>query len=157
MKYNIARPQIQSGDLIGITHDGIGSDIVCFFTRSKFSHVAIAWRVGERVMLLEAVIPRVRIFPLSKNRPFTWVPLGKPLNQETEEYALSKIGEEYSVQEACKGLFGLTKKDNKWQCAEYARAILRKNGMMFDVESTPEAIMSRGLKINGGISYSVEA
>jgi hypothetical protein len=162
MLYNDIRNTIQPGDLIAFTHTGwnswedIQSQIVRIFTRSEYSHVGIAWPVGGRVMLLEAVVPEIRIFPLSKLLPFYYLPItgvvGK-WNDDAEEYALSRVGEKYSKLEAIKGFFGATKDSNKrWQCAEYARAILHRAGLSVDCKDTPTAlvreVMQRGIQLN---------
>lgn len=63
---------------------------------------------------------------------------------------MSKIGENYSIMEACKGLFGWTRDDNLWQCAEYSKGILQVNNLQFAKQSTPESVINTGLCINGG-------
>ena len=71
-KYSEYRDQIKSGDLLAWSHRGFRSwhdfkvQAVRLFTQSEYSHVGIAWVVGGRVFVIEAVEPRVRIFPLSK-------------------------------------------------------------------------------------------
>jgi hypothetical protein len=97
-KYSEIRSQIKSGDLLAFRHEGWKSwhdfkvQLVRMFTRSEYSHVAVAWVVGERVMVVEAVEPCVRIFPLSKLGSFYWIPLNAPWKKETEEKALSYVG-----------------------------------------------------------------
>ena len=54
-----------------LTHDK--SIAVCLegmFTRSTYAHVGLAWVIGGRVFVLEAVKPRLRIYPLSKYANF---------------------------------------------------------------------------------------
>jgi len=146
LDYKTARPLIQSGDIIAFTHNGWGSlsdiesQIVRMATRSEYSHVGIAWPVAGRVMTLEAVVPMIRIFPLSKLLPFYWISLDKPLVPEAEEFALSRVGESYSKWEAIKGFFGKTKDNEKWQCAEYVNSVLRKTGGV-SRKDTPSAVV----------------
>lgn len=147
MDYKTARPLIQPGDIIAFTHEGwhswseIESQIVRMFTRSEYSHVGIAWPIAGRVMILEAVVPMIRIFPLSKLRPFYWLSLNNRLTPEAEEFALSRVGESYSKLEAIKGFLGKTTSDQKWQCAEYVKSVLRAAGCLYPGKDTPSAVV----------------
>lgn len=140
---------IQSGDLIAFSHEGWGSwsdiesQIVRMLTRSEYSHVGIvAPEMSGRCMLFEAVIPKVRVFPLSKLLPFYWIQIGSPLNQEAEEFAFSRVGEEYSKLEAIRGYFNSTKDDRFWQCAEYSRGILGFNkSLPVGIKATPTSLV----------------
>lgn len=147
MLYNDARPLIQSGDVLAFSHEGwtsksdLESQAVRFFTRSEFSHVALAWVVAGRVFALEAVVPMVRIYPLSKLGDFYWLPMRHPLIEQAEEYALSRIGEQYSKWEAIRGFFNRNKDDASWQCAEYVLAVLRSAGVDLACHATPTAVV----------------
>jgi hypothetical protein len=138
---------IQPGDIIAFTHEGwnswndIQSQIVRIFTRSEYSHVGLAWPIAGRVMIIEAVVPMIRIFPLSKLLPFYWLPLGSPLTPEAEEFALSRVGEEYSKLEAIRGFLGKTRENEKWQCAEYVKSVLRVTGCNYPGKDTPSALV----------------
>jgi len=98
---------------------------VRIFTRSEYSHVGIAWAVGGRVLVLEAVSKGVRIFPLSLLLPCYWIPLGK-WSAEIEERALSQVGKPYSRWQAILGGLGRLQggADERWQCAEYVATSL---------------------------------
>jgi hypothetical protein len=162
MRYAEARPRIQSGDLIAFKHEGWGSlkDIECqiirIATRSEYSHVGIAWPVAGRVMILEAVVPMIRIFPLSKLLPFYWISLGKPLTPKAEEFALSRIGDEYSKLEAIRGYFGFTEVNQKWECAEYARSVLNTSGWSFCGKDIPSNLVYEALWQNGILNLVTE-
>lgn len=109
-------------------------------TQSEYSHAAIARVDGGRVMVFEAVMPQVRYFPLSKLGDFYWLPSNAPWGDDTLEFAMSKLGEEYSQSQAIQSEFHLPSNDNLWQCAEYARAILMKDGIDAGPKATPSAI-----------------
>lgn len=147
MQYSDARPLIEIGDLFAFSHDGFSSrqdlesQAVRFFTRSEFSHVGVAWPVAGRVFILEAVVPLVRIYPLSKLLPFYWIPMRKPLEPAAEELALSIIGEPYSKWEAIRGFFGAARANSKWQCAEYVQSVLAANGTNLPGKPTPTAVV----------------
>ena len=103
MIYSEARATIRSGDILAWSHRGIKSwhDLkiwfVRMFTRSEFSHIGTAWVIGDRVFVIEAVMPLVRIYPLSKLGDFYHLPMGAPWRPSTEALALSKVGHKYSL------------------------------------------------------------
>jgi len=156
LDYNSARQLIKSGDIIAFSHDGwsswsdIESQIVRIFTRSEYSHVGIAWIVGGRVMIIDAVVPAIRIFPLSKITPFYWISMPDSWTPEVEELVLSRVGEPYSKWEAIRGFFGKTKSDGKWQCAELVRSTLSLPG--FD---TPSDVVFNAIISHHGIIQAV--
>ena len=160
MNYIAARSLIRSGDLFAWGHEAWGSwyDLkaqgVRMFTRSEYAHAAVAWCVGERVLVIEAVVPLVRIFPLSKLLPCYWL-MGEKRNewtQESELTALSKVGEPYSKWEAIKSFIAKVTPgaNGVWQCAELA-AFIRAQMLLENYESpTPTSVVQAALA--GGAS-----
>ena len=147
--YEEYRHNIRTGDLVAFSHGNIGGKIIQFFTKSAFTHVGIAYRVANRVLVFEAVIPRVRLFPLSKMGRFYHVLLGRDLSYDAEEFAFSRIGDTYSVVECCRGYFGIANNDNaKWQCAEYSKGILRNNGLELSRKDTPVELVTEAIKLS---------
>ena len=133
MNYADARPGICSGDLLAWGHDAWRSwhdlevQAVRFFTRSEYAHVAVAWVIGKRVLVIEAVVPQVRIFPLSKLLPCYWIS-GEPRlswTETIESKALELVGQPYSKREAIRTFFGkvVPGANDQWQCAEVAACI----------------------------------
>lgn len=123
--YSEYRDLIRSGDILAWSHKGMRNFydfkvwLVRLFTRSAYTHVGIAWVVGKRVFILEAVGAGVRIYPLSLELPFYHVPWDF-LTEAKLELALSKAGQRYSYWECVKAYFRLNdKNDNNWECAEY--------------------------------------
>lgn len=152
MSYEVFRPKIKSGDVLAWTHKGWSSfydiqiQLVRMATRSEYSHVGVAWVVGGRVFVIEAVMPQIRIYPLSKEVPFYWIPCGNQYwNDKIEEYALSKVGEQYSKWQAIGAFFNKIRagKDNLWQCSELVNSVLIEGKVLKDGESlsTPTAIV----------------
>ena len=146
MKYADARKEIKSGDVLAWTHNGIKSwaDFEVFFVRlfqrSEYSHVGVAWVIGGRVFVLEAVGSGVRIFPLSMALHFYWIPIGV-WSDVMETFAMAQVGASYSKWEAIRGFFGATRKDDKWQCAEYTRMILEFGGIELECDTTPSGVV----------------
>ncbi len=157
MKYSDARPQIKSGDVLAWTDtswEHLEAQLVRMFTRSEYTHVGIAWVIGGRVFILEAVSPKIRIFPLSKEVPFFWIPMKDYWNDEVEEYALSLVGNKYSRLEAIRAFFKkvVVGQNDEWQCAEYVSSILKKGGVV-DVEPIPAEIVQKLQKMDCQVNW----
>jgi len=163
MNYQAARRKIRSGDLLAWSHRGWGSwydlkvQAVRVWTRSEYCHVGIAWRVADRLFALEAVLTGVRIFPLSRMRPFYHLPLPARWTPEVEAWALEQVGEPYSQWQAMLAGVGLLKPgaDSIWQCAEYAQAVLRAAGIDLVGDPTPSNIVNEA-KRAGALETLVE-
>lgn len=159
MKYRQARPMIRSGDIIAWSHRGIKSwrDLkiwfVRLFTRSEYSHVGTAWVVGERVFVIEAVMPMVRIFPLSKLGDFYWLQLGAYWRKSTETLALSYVGDEYSQMQAMASPFGTPPEDERWQCAELVATIARQDSIDLGRVYTPAAVVLAAQKRGAPLTF----
>jgi hypothetical protein len=131
MQYDQARELIRSGDVLAWSHRPLRTwhdlqiALVRIFTRSEWSHVGIAWAIGGRLFVLEAVSKAgVRIFPLSRAGCFTWVPRGQ-WSAVQEQIALAHIGQPYSKWDAIRAFFGLSDSSNgRWFCSEFVCAVL---------------------------------
>lgn len=147
MNYAAARPLIRSGDLIAqsrgdwTTLIGIKINIVRIFTRSTYSHVGIAWVIGGRVFMLEAVKPRLRIYPMSKIGDFYLLPMQARWTEPGENTALENVGVEYSELVAMQAFFGPLDVGNVQQCAAYALAVYAADGIDLGNRATPDAVV----------------
>lgn len=135
MKYLEARDQIKSGDIIALSRGGWGNfhdilvNCVRIFTKSTYSHVGIAWVIGGRVFIVDAVVPKIRIFPLSKEVPFYWLPTPFKWNDTVEEKLLERVGEPYSRIEAIRAFISKnTNGERVWECAK----LVNRTMMVFD-------------------------
>lgn len=146
IKYNEIRPLIKTGDIIGQTHIGYKTwddkqvQLVMHATKSVFSHVATAWVVGTRVMVIEAVIPQVRIFPLSFLGDFYYFPMIIPFSDLSLDYLLTQVGEEvkYDKWEGVKAFFNKNDPtDKKTQCAEITKTGWEKSGLFLPGRAVP--------------------
>lgn len=144
MNYYSARPLIRSGDVLAWNGTGLVDKLIKFATKSFYSHCGIAWVVGDRVFVIEAVEPMVRIYPLSKKVPFYWIPVTPYWDEEIEKIALSRVGDKYSILAAVKGYLNTLRvgSDNSWQCAELVISVLKAKGVFnTEVQPTPAAVV----------------
>ena len=152
MDYATARPLIRSGDLIAqsggvwTSWHGIKVNIVRMFTRSTYSHVGIAWVVGGRVFILEAVKPKLRIYPASKIGDFYLLPMRATWADTTEQLALENVGVDYSEVIAIKAFFKLFDGAEVRQCAAYALTVLRADGIKLGNRATPGAAVLAAMR-----------
>ena len=147
MQYADIRPSIQSGDLIAFSGGswkswkGIKVNLVRAFTLSTYSHVAVAWVVAGRVFLLEAVKPKTRIYPLSLAGDFYHLPLKASWYIDTEEFALQRIGVDYSEANAILAYFRPLPSGNVSECAAYVREVLAQDGIHLGYLSRPDSVV----------------
>ena len=158
-KYLDHRDKIESGDLLAWSHRGIKSFydfkiwLIRLFTQSEYTHVGVAWVVGGRVFVIEAVTPYVRIVPLSSLLPAYVVNVNAMWNDSAEEFALSLVGKaEYSQLEAIKAYFGLNKNPSMWQCVEFYKAVLAFTNLYFTGRDVPSDLVLEAQKI-GSTTY----
>ena len=159
MIYKQARPMIRSGDVLAWSHRGIHSwhDLkiwfVRMFTRSEYSHVGTAWVVGNRVFVIEAVMPKVRIYPLSKLGPFYWLQMGAYWRKATETLALSFVGDDYSQVQAMVSPFITPPKDDRWECAELVATVARQDSIDLGAAYTPSEVVLAAQKRGAPMTY----
>ncbi len=145
--YAQIRSSIRSGDLLAFSHGdwktwgGIKVNLVRIFTRSTYSHVGLAWVVGGRVFVLEAVKPKLRIFPLSLSGDFYLLPLQARWMPETEQFALDRIGVDYSELAAVVAYFDPLDTGTVSECAAYVREVLKADGIDLGPLSRPDTVV----------------
>lgn len=161
MKYEDARAQIKSGDLLAWSHGGWGNwhdiqiSLVRMFTRSEFSHVGIALVGAGRVFILEAVSGGVRLFPLSRELPFYWIARPRELSGEAIDFAFDRLGDGYSKLQAILAFLDMLShgEDDLWECAEYVLEILEADGEVLTNVATPTGVVKAAMQRWGSLNY----
>jgi hypothetical protein len=159
MKYPDYRGNIKSGDVLAWSHRGWGSlydfkiQMVRLATRSEYSHVGVAWVVGSRVLVIEAVEPRARLYPLSKLGSFYHIGMDAPWAVETEEAALTLVGVEYRQLEAIRLFFKDREPGNASECAALVLEVLGKDGFDLGRRATPDAVVQAALELGKSLCY----
>jgi hypothetical protein len=104
--------------------------------------------VAGRVFVLEAVKPKVRIYPLSLSGDFYLTRTDTNWTPEVEQFAMDRIGFDYSELKAMYAyLFRLPDGDVS-ECAAYVREVLKVAGIDLGEVSRPDAVVTRA-QING--------
>jgi hypothetical protein len=145
MKYSEIRDTIKTGDVLAWsegdwkTWHGFQLNIVRAFTRSTYNHVGVAYVVSGRVFVVEAVVPLVRIFPLSKVLPCYLMHIPFESTPEMEERMMELVGKPYSKWEAIRSLFTkATDSESVWECSKLVNSVLGKVDDRFNqINDTP--------------------
>lgn len=161
MKYEDARGEIKTGDLLAWSHGGLADwhDIqvmlVRAFTRSEYSHVGLALVGAGRVFILEAVGAGVRLWPLSRELPFYWIARPQPIGAEAVDFAFDRLGDGYSKLQAIRAFLGSLRlgEDDRWQCAEYVLRVLDADGEVLTNVATPTGVVKAALQRWGSLNY----
>lgn len=167
MKYAEARTLIQSGDLLAFSHYHLRDwydlqiQIVRAATQSEYSHVGIAFVMGGRVWVIESVVPKIRMVPLSNvmEGGFYWLPLATPISDAELEFACAEIGMgDYSKLEAVQAEIGHLDigADHLWECAEFVIACRRLSGVNLGDKATPTAVVRAAQALPGVTTNLVE-
>lgn len=120
---------IKNGDLLiwSESNDKAGffSDIllklVRLMTLSDYGHVGIALWLNDRLFVIEAVSPRIRLIPLARTKGFYHMPVGLEWKNWYTDWLLDKVGIPYSFSDAIRAYLGKeVLKDGHMQCVELA-------------------------------------
>ena len=148
MKYSDLRSRIQTGDVLAWSEGGswlswrnVQLNLVRMGTMSDYNHVGLAYVLAGRVFVVEAVVPEIRIFPLSKELPFYYIPTPFRLNEEQEAKLMGRVGLPYSKWLAIKSAFTKnTEGEKEWECAKLVNETLTDFDPGFDLlNDTPAA------------------
>lgn len=160
-KYSEYRSSIKSGDLLvwkvtsNKTISKITSTIIRLFTLSEYTHVGIAWYIGNRLFVIEACSAGIRLLPLSQCTSFYHIPMYVNWKAEYENALLSEIGTSYSYIDAIKGYLKILKPNgnNSWQCAELANYFYKVTGRDYEDNLTPSTLVSAVLNDGHSLTY----
>jgi len=132
--YQSYRGNIRSGDTISFSRQG-GNPFLAFIfyiisavTGSTWYHTGTAYVIGGRVFIIEAVWPRVRIYPLGYLGSFYHMGLDINFTEESERMLLSQVGKPYSIIKAIIAVFLTPRGTASWQCSMLNIEFLKANG-----------------------------
>ena len=152
--YDEARGRIQDGDLLIWTKDqnstksNLFLKLVRLFTQSEFAHVGVAYWIGHRLYVIEATIPEIRIYPLSKKEEFYHLPMDIDFGEAQEDWLMARIGKSYSFMDCVRAYFGYVHSDNdKYQCAELCAEFYRDAGVELGQALTPNQVVYQALSV----------
>lgn len=150
---------VQSGDMLIWSRDersfvsNYFLNFIRLMTRSEYAHIAPAWRMNERLFVVEPTIPIVRITHVKPGQTLYHIPVAQHINfnKDSEEWLLDKDGKTYSLLDCVNGYFGWTiNSDDRWQCAEMYREFLKFHGIDLGNVNTPARVVRKLLEVIDG-------
>ena len=150
---------VSEGDLIAVSRNGFFSRIIRRWTKETYSHVAIVYKIHNgHVTVAEAFEGKgVRLLSIDKLLPAQVFYIDGELTAEARNFINSKLGQGYSWFDCVRAAMGWRpKSDEKWQCAEFANAVLRKDGLCVDEKAiTPGKLVKEVLQKGSGRSVYI--
>lgn len=155
--YSTIRHEIKTGDLLVWKTTRI-EDFFDFFLflyqkilGAKWTHLAIAARMENRVMQIEAIPPKSRLFPVSRGRDFYWVKCGIEANDKHIEYLLSMLGRDYSLWDLIRAKFKFKRNATEDYCSEFGSEFYNEIGYINNDNAgfTPDSLVRAIVKASG--------
>lgn len=155
--YSNIRSEIKTGDLLIWKTTQIEDffDLFLFLYQKIFgamyTHMAIAVRWDNRVMMVEAAPPASRLFPVSRARSFYWIPVGIEAHESQIEYLLSQLGRKYSLWDLVRSKFKLKRSLEEDYCSDLASEFYNEIGYINDDNAglTPDSMVAAIMKASG--------
>ena len=132
--YSEYRDKIKDGDILFYSCDGsLTSKIVSKWTKSEYTHVGMAYTIGNRVFVIESYPGvGVRMVPMSLRIPHTVVSMGFVWNDNADVVAMNNMMKPYGWLDLVKAAFGWKIFSSKgFICTEYVVDIAKTLGFVF--------------------------
>lgn len=154
--YSKVRSEIKTGDLIAWKTTKITS----FFTfilylyqkilNAQYTHVGVAIREGDRIFVIEATPPVVRLHPLSLSGNFYLIPTKFERRSSQLDFLLLTLGREYSIFDMIRSMFKFGSDNSDYYCSELCADYYNAIGHIDNewAGETPDSIVREVLKVN---------
>ena len=148
--YSEIRKDIKTGDLLVWDTEEFSSffGFVLFLyqkiLKAKFTHVGVVVRMGERLFLVEATPPEVRLVPISMFDDFYIIHTDmRPDQRRYLKFLFSAIGKKYSLVDLVKSIFKVQGSSKDYYCSELASDFYNSFGYISDPTAgqTPDSIV----------------
>jgi hypothetical protein len=155
--YSKVRHEIRTGDLLIWKTTSIEDffDLFLFMYQkifgAKYTHMAIAVRWGDRVLMVEATPPLSRLFPVSKTRDLYLLRANVEDRESHIEYLLSLLGRKYRLWDFFRSKFKLKKSSTEDYCSDLASEFYNQIGLIDDDDAgeTPDSLVEALIKATG--------
>lgn len=125
--YSQVKDSIQTGDLLAWKITRFNS-IITFVLylyhklfKAKYSHVAVALRLGDRVFAVEATSPQVRMMPIHRLGNFYLVRAGVQSQKRHVSLLTEHLGKKYGLLDMVLDMVAIETDDKELYCAELAK------------------------------------
>lgn len=139
---------VKTGDILvwRQDHKSVTSDLLIkairLITNGDYGHVAVAVRFDPYVFVVEASWPVVKLSLVDPAEEVFHIPTNKEVPQEALDFLIDAVGLSYGVMDDVRTVLGMvSKRDDKWQCAELTREFLRLIGSPVNCPDTPDSVV----------------
>lgn len=162
--YSKLRPDMKTGDLLMWKTTRIGSlvDILLLLYQkmlgATYTHVGVLVKEGNRIFVVEATPPVVRLFPLSMAGNFYHIPLDITPNEKHIDFLLSNLGKKYSLFDFIRSTFRIMNNNDDFYCSEFCSFFYNQIGLIDNDEAglTPDYLVSEVVRVTGKQPVSVK-
>lgn len=156
-KYSNIRRQIKTGDLLAWKSGRIGSKIDLVLKlyqkifKAQYIHVGVAVVLGNRVLMVDATPPIVRLYPLSYCDDFYWFPCNLEYKEKYLDILFKHLGKPYRLFDLINSLLGFKNSTDDFYCSELAGYFYKEIGFIQDEDAgfVPDTIVEAILKASG--------
>lgn len=145
---------VKSGDLLVWSRDERSFisnhflNLIRLLTVSEYAHTAPAWRMEDKLFVVEPTIPIVRINPVRSGETLYHISTNINFDKRSEDWLLDKVGKTYSLLDCVNGYFGWTiDNDDRWQCAEMCKEFYLLHGIDLGDAYTPKKVVHNFLAL----------
>lgn len=157
--YSEIRGNIKTGDLLIWETTKIRSfiDFVLYLYqkifKAEFTHVGVAVVLGNRLLIVEATPPVVRLHPVSLLDDFYLLKTNIRTKSKHLDILFEHLGKKYSLLDLVKFLFKLRNNDNNFYCSELASKYYNEVGLIHnhDAGLTPDSLIKEVKKATSNI------
>lgn len=161
--YSKVRNELKTGDLVAWKVSKIGGffDFILYLYHKIFGaeyvHVGTVYNTGDRVYVIEAIPPAVRIFPLSMRKDFYLIQTNIESTPNRLNVQLEDVGKKYSLFDMVKGIFNLARSSDSYYCSEETAKYYKEIGYIDDEDygQTPDTLVNHIIKKYGIIPVFV--
>lgn len=155
--YSERRKELKTGDLVIWDTTTMNSffDFVLYLYQkilgARYIHVGIVVTFGNRIFVLEATPPVVRLHPLSLMEDFYHLPIGQKVLPKQLNSLFSRLGKAYGLMDLIRMILKI--RDNPYQyfCSELASDFYNEIGLIRDrtAGKTPDKIIEAIEQVTG--------
>jgi len=152
--YSEIREKIRTGDLVawdkptdpGLT--GLFLKLYQKITKARYTHVGVAVVLGERVMMVEATPPEVRLYPLSMSSDFYLIKTDISRVSKHLDIVLSELGKPYNLLDFFKNVIGFSDSNRDYYCSQLVSRYYNEIGYINNdlAGLTPDSIVEEVIK-----------
>jgi len=137
-KYSEIRKNLKTGDLLAWEVTKINSffSFILFLYQKlfniKYSHTGVVLKISDRLFVVEATPPVVRIFPISMCNDFYYIPVNIDIQNKHIDKLLIHIGKKYNLIDLIKGMLYLGTSEESYYCSELNGKFYKNCGIIIN-------------------------